>query len=277
MAVENPEMLNFNDLFEGDDHYILKVRGQSMIEDHIEDGDFVVVRKQSSAANGERVVAMVDNEVTLKRFHSDKGQVRLDPANGTMQPIFVDPSSDARFSERQERYGVRVYTPQAVVDGRRDLLGSDERAIVTAVTAAAREPHGTVQLTPATKGVRIAVTGLSHHSDADVMVAVVEDNLVSKVERGENAGRTLVHVAVVRALERVGTVRSGAAQWSAEVPVPSSDSWKEPRLVVFVQDAASGRVLAAGALQKEGDGGAAKRDQRGADDQAHGAKKAHAP
>ena len=188
-----------------------------------------------------------------------------------------DPFSDARFSERQERYGVRVYTPQAVVDGRRDLLGSDEGAIVTAVTAAAREPHGAVQLTPATKGVRIAVTGLSHHSDADVMVAVVEDNLVSKVERGENAGRTLVHVAVVRALERVGTVRSGAAQWSAEVPVPSSDSWKEPRLVVFVQDAAYGRVLAAGALQKEGDGGAAKRDQRGADDEAHGAKKAHAP
>src|SRR5438874_6859556 len=73
-----------------------------------------------------------------------------------------DPFSDARFSERQERYGVRVYTPQAVVDGRRDLLGSDERAIVTAVTAAAREPHGAVQLTPATKGVRIAVTGLSH-------------------------------------------------------------------------------------------------------------------
>lgn len=194
-----------------------------------------------------------------------------------------DPFSDSRFSDRQSDYGSRVYTPQAVVDGRIDVLGSDERAIVTAVTAAAREPHGTLRVAPAQKKinapggqVRIAVTGLSNHSDADVMVAVVEDNLVSKVERGENAGRTLSHTAVVRALQRVGTVPSGAAQWSAEVLVPSNDSWKEPRLVAFVQDSRTRRVLAAGALEKEGDGGAAKRDQRATDDQAHGAKNAHA-
>jgi len=161
-----------------------------------------------------------------------------------------DPFSDARFSERQGDYGGRVYTPQAVVDGRIDVLGSDERAIVTAVTAAAREPHGDLRLTAAKKGVRIAVAGLSGHSDADVMVAVVEDGLVSKVERGENAGRTLAHTAVVRALQRVGTVAAGAAQWSAEVPVPSSDSWKEPRVVAFVQDVRTRRVLAAGALKK---------------------------
>ena len=197
-----------------------------------------------------------------------------------------DPFSDARFSERQSDYGGRVYTPQAVVDGRIDVLGSDERAIVTAVTSAARQPHGLLRLAPAEKRngkihfsagrVRIEVAGLSDHSDADVMIAVVEDNLVSKVERGENAGRTLSHTAVVRALQRVGTVPSGAAQWSAEVLVPSNDSWKEPRLVAFVQDSRSRRVLAAGALQKEGDGGAAERDQRPADDQAHGAKNAHA-
>jgi len=187
-----------------------------------------------------------------------------------------DPFSDARFSERQSDYGGRVYTPQAVVDGRTDVLGSDGRAIVTAVTSAAREPHGALRLTAVKKGVRIAVAGLSDHSDADVMVAVVEDGLVSKVERGENAGRTLAHTAVVRALQRVGTVAAGAAQWSAEVPVPSNDSWKEPRLVAFVQDVRTRRVLAAGALKKEGDGGAPERDERAADDQAHGAKKAHA-
>jgi hypothetical protein len=187
-----------------------------------------------------------------------------------------DPFSDARFSERQSDHGGRVYTPQAVVDGRTDVLGSDERAIVTAVTAAAREPHGGLRLTAAKKGVRITVAGLSDHSDAAVMVAVVEDGLVSKVERGENAGRTLAHTAVVRALQRVGTVAAGAAQWSAEVPVPSNDSWKEPRVVAFVQDVRTRRVLAAGALKKEGDGSAPERDERAADDQAHGAKKAHA-
>src|SRR5688500_1903787 len=67
-AIENAETLSINELFEGDSHCILKVRGQSMIEDHIEDGDYVVIRRQASAANGERVVAMVDGEVTLKRF-----------------------------------------------------------------------------------------------------------------------------------------------------------------------------------------------------------------
>ena len=91
------ERLNFGELFGGDNHFALKVRGQSMIEDLIDDGDYVVIRKQETANNGERVVAMIDNEVTLKKFNRDNGEVRLDPANGTMKPIVVDPKSDARI------------------------------------------------------------------------------------------------------------------------------------------------------------------------------------
>jgi repressor LexA len=97
-AVEqNNEHLDFNDLFVAPNHFALRVRGQSMIEDHIDDGDYVVIRKQEDADNGTRVVAMIDNEVTLKRLHKDKGQVWLQPANSAMQPIAVDPSSDARI------------------------------------------------------------------------------------------------------------------------------------------------------------------------------------
>jgi repressor LexA len=96
-AVPQEDRLNFNDLFGGPNHFALQVRGQSMIEDHIDDGDYVVIRKQDVAENGARVVAMIDNEVTLKRFHREKGQIRLDPANGAMQPIVVDPSSDAHI------------------------------------------------------------------------------------------------------------------------------------------------------------------------------------
>jgi hypothetical protein len=187
-----------------------------------------------------------------------------------------DPFSAAIFSDRQGRYGDHIYTPQAVVDGGADVVGSDERALVRAVTAAGREPHGTLRLTASPTGVRIAVTGLTGHSDAEVTVAVVEDGLVSTVERGENAGRTLAHTAVVRALHRVGTVAAGADQWTGEVPVLLKDSWKQPRMVAFVQDARSRRILAAGVLEKQRDGAAAKRDQRAADDQAHGAKNAHA-
>src|SRR5262245_54669617 len=83
-AIETRDRLNINHLFEGPDHYILQVKGQSMIEDHIDDGDYVVVRKRETASNGERVVVMIDNEATLKRYYRENNQVRLEPANSDM-------------------------------------------------------------------------------------------------------------------------------------------------------------------------------------------------
>jgi repressor LexA len=96
-ALASDERLNFTDLFGGPDHFVLRVQGQSMIEDHIDDGDYVVIRKQETAENGERVVAMIDGEVTLKRFYQEKGKVVLHPSNGEMEPIVVDPASDTRI------------------------------------------------------------------------------------------------------------------------------------------------------------------------------------
>src|SRR5438105_725849 len=96
-AVPHDDRLDFGELFGGPNHFALRVRGRSMIDDHIDDGDYVVIRKQNTAENGERVVAMIDEEVTLKRFHRDKDAVRLDPANGEMQPIYVDPNSNAQI------------------------------------------------------------------------------------------------------------------------------------------------------------------------------------
>ena len=91
------ERLNFNDLFGGANHYALKVRGQSMIEDHIDDGDYVVIKGQETARNGERVVAMIDGEVTLKKFHKSKDLITLIPANESLRPIEVRPGSDIRI------------------------------------------------------------------------------------------------------------------------------------------------------------------------------------
>jgi hypothetical protein len=170
-----------------------------------------------------------------------------------------DPYSDARFSDRQSRYGDRIYTPQVVVDGRIDVLGSDEARIVRAAKGAALEPHGTVRLTSSATGVQLSVSDLYGHADARVLLAVVEDGLISRVERGENAGRTLAHTAVVRSLLEVGKVPAGASDWSAEVPVSLDLSWKRPRVIAFVQDRASRRVLASGALQEQRDGTPAER------------------
>ncbi len=72
------------------EHYVLEVRGDSMIEDGINDGDQVVVRHTATARRGDAVVALVDGEVTLKRFHPDGDRVRLEPANRDLAPIVVD-------------------------------------------------------------------------------------------------------------------------------------------------------------------------------------------
>jgi repressor LexA len=95
-ALSSEERFNFTDMFGGSKNFVLHVRGTSMIEDHIDDGDYVVIRQQDTAENGERVVAMIDNEVTLKKFYNSDGRVVLHPCNGAMKPIFVDPDSETR-------------------------------------------------------------------------------------------------------------------------------------------------------------------------------------
>jgi repressor LexA len=94
-AVENPEPYTMSELLPiepGQESYLLRVIGQSMIDDHITDGDLVMVDRGRQPREGEIVVAVVDGEATLKRFYREAdGSVRLQPANSTMEPIFVRP------------------------------------------------------------------------------------------------------------------------------------------------------------------------------------------
>ena len=70
--------------------FILVVKGDSMIEDDIHDGDYVIVRRQSTAENGETVVALMESEATVKRFYRENSRIRLQPANSSMAPIYVN-------------------------------------------------------------------------------------------------------------------------------------------------------------------------------------------
>ena len=90
-AMAGQDALNFSDFTGDSDTYALQVRGESMIEDHICDGDFVLAQKTDKARDGDIVVALVDGtETTLKRFYLEPGdRVRLQPANSAMQPIYV--------------------------------------------------------------------------------------------------------------------------------------------------------------------------------------------
>ena len=85
------EMLPLPESFVGSgEHFILNVRGSSMIDIGILDGDMVVVRRQETADNGEIVVAMIDGEATVKRFYRENGGFRLQPENAAMEPILTD-------------------------------------------------------------------------------------------------------------------------------------------------------------------------------------------
>lgn len=77
-----------HDMLGGSDGFMLRVQGDSMVEDGIRDGDLVVVRRQQVADNGDTVVAMVENEATVKRIYWESGKVRLQPANSSMQPMY---------------------------------------------------------------------------------------------------------------------------------------------------------------------------------------------
>lgn len=96
-AIENAE--DHVSLGEGligrpNDVFGLVVRGDSMIEDGIFDGDYIFVKRQLEARNGEIVAAMVDGEATVKRFFREPGRIRLQPANASMEPIYVTPGQE---------------------------------------------------------------------------------------------------------------------------------------------------------------------------------------
>lgn len=99
-AIEQPETISLSDFSRSKDVFMLEVRGDSMQDEHILDGDYVLVEKISTAHNGDIVVALVSGtEATLKRFYKEGMQVRLQPANATMQPIVL-PARDVQIQGR---------------------------------------------------------------------------------------------------------------------------------------------------------------------------------
>lgn len=95
LAAENIEAtLPLPASFVGEETFVLRVKGESMIDAGILDGDYVVVRQQSTASNGEIVVAMIDEEATVKRFFREDNRIRLQPENRSMEPIYANQYAD---------------------------------------------------------------------------------------------------------------------------------------------------------------------------------------
>lgn len=170
---------------------------------------------------------------------------------------WVDPYSSKLFSGRQRSYAEHfnldsVYTPQMVVDGQRETVGGNAVEIRNAVEAAIR--HQKVALTLA-NAVRDGNRIKFHLTSADlpgaegpvtVYVALAENKVQSNVAGGENGGRSLTHVAVVRAFVPVGTVRGGSSfSKDITIPMPSGTGSSGFRVVAFLQDDKSDQIVGA--------------------------------
>ena len=93
-AVENPESISLADFTRSKEVYVLQVKGESMQDEHILDGDYVLVEKADAARDGDIVAALIDgSDATLKRLYVEGGKVRLQPSNASMQPIIVPAGS----------------------------------------------------------------------------------------------------------------------------------------------------------------------------------------
>lgn len=162
-----------------------------------------------------------------------------------------DPFSSHFFSERQEDYARRfrldsVYTPQMVVDGTTEFVGSDGGRALSAIAAAAKANKATIALEYLSgTRVRVEVDPPPGHA-SDVYLAVVERAGASQVLRGENRGRHLHHVAIVRRVEALGKC-NGRAPFVKQIAVEEAGNAKF-RLVAFVQDGGDGPVRGAAVL-----------------------------
>lgn len=176
-----------------------------------------------------------------------------------------DPFSSSQFTLRQRNYVYAfnlptAYTPEMVVDGTAEFVGSDRNRALAAIAKAALVPKANLKiegLSDANSNARnthlrvsLALLGALHPKHgADILLAVTEDNLASNVTRGENAGVHMNHLAVVRQLRVLGRVDSEGS-FLAAPDVTLAENWKRENLhiVAFVQDRSTKRVLGASTL-----------------------------
>jgi len=158
-----------------------------------------------------------------------------------------DRFSSAEYSQRQEQYAqsLRVdgpYTPEMVVDGAVEFVGNDAGQAQRTIREAASQPEvATVKISSAADQLAVQVKAPSSAQDAQVVLAITEDNLTTQVGSGENGGRTLHHAAVVRELRQLGPLHEGS--FEANVPLKLQKDWKrnDLRAVVFVQQGSAGK------------------------------------
>jgi hypothetical protein len=167
---------------------------------------------------------------------------------------WADPYSSPAYTDRQNAYSERFhlegpYTPQMVINGAEQIVGSDRAALLHAVEKEdAESPRMSLRIVSLsvaanTLTVNLATSGEVPKQGADLMAVLADDSDRSNVLRGENSGRLLAHVAVARSITRVAKVKT-AGDLTVQVPIPASfQASQGHHLILFAQTPGNGRVL----------------------------------
>ena len=173
-----------------------------------------------------------------------------------------DPASSEQYTQRQQAYAAHLsdgeaYTPQLVVDGESAFVGSNRNATAHAVEQSLRRPKIALRLSAVERQAGNVVAHVEwqpgqKHAKAQLWAVLADDKTTSHVMRGENAGRALVHTAVARVLRPLGDVDTGQA-FGTNISVPTAGASSGAlRLIVFVQEPSTGRVLGTASVLTSG-------------------------
>lgn len=165
---------------------------------------------------------------------------------------WADPFSSASYTERQQQYAAalgagRVYTPQLVVDGRADVVGSAEGRARGLIEQARMTQKARIELEK--RGTTLSITAQdvpgSFGAGVEVYLVIAESGLSTAVPRGENSGQTLQHGPVVRQVRKLGKMQAAPFRTTAELTI--DPKWRREQLsaVVFLQRVAAGPILGA--------------------------------
>ncbi len=164
-----------------------------------------------------------------------------------------DEFSSADYSARQNGYAEKfkldsIFTPQMVVDGQTQFVGSQFDTAVNSVKNSAKLKKAEVEMTIENNNLKVDISGLPNHEAAYVWFVITEDNLQTDVKRGENSGRKLPHTGVVRQMNLIETLNENAKSFSGSQTVALQKNWekKNLNLIVFVQGKNSKNIFAVG-------------------------------
>ena len=201
----------------------------------------------SSCPPADRVLSQLENEQSNSEAEIITLALHVDYWNYLG---WKDEFSQKQFSERQSGYAQRFkldssYTPQMIVDGQTQFVGSNHETVQKAISDSAKNTKANIEISKTNEKLNVKIIDAPTHDDSYVWLAIAEDDLKTNVQRGENGGKTLEHVSVVREMKLLGVLAAADKSFESETALQFNSVWKKENLkfVVFMQGKDSKKVF----------------------------------